>query len=754
MKNFLTTVLLIFLAGTVATANSGNLVGIAPYCEGNISWYNKASPVTPIKIEVKFTKPQKWYINTLNILTSDTELIWEKYKKKFSGFIHVYFRDDKKCIFPAKIRQSGDWKDHIILADGNIQQSLNVKLNKGNILGVVSFKLLIPSTREGKNEVIFTTLLRELGYLAPRTRFVDVELMGNSYEALFQENTRKELLESSNLREGPLLEGNEGFMWGSEKNNIKANDKLIFSRLMNSKWASRGATSFQISNIAVSRLNSAFLDYLILRHATVKHSKYNHVYLDNSKLSNKNKQHTQYLDLYDSIVTAAGGTHALLPHNRKFYYDPIYQKFLPIYYDGDISFNAIIEAGGVPFGVSPSAVSGAAYAMQKLNSLNLDEFSMKVKEQGVLIKKEELKDIIQIIVTNLNYLQTYKIEDVEIIRNLKDYIRSVSNDFPNVRYAYFDDLKNSLFICPELLESCEFRSLTTADYAKLLAGKLKIDDWASVLYLGVVNIDSLDGYEQANLRSSTFKTSDLPGNVKLTTTLGMKVKYDSDANILVIDQNVPDGRALLSGGKINGMNIIFRGINSLNVNKNKQRFDERLLTGCLTILDSELINTSVQVSSTLCEDGLNLFRVKGSIKELVISDSISDALDMDFSVVNIGTTKINNAGNDCVDVSGGTYKMSKITATNCQDKGVSIGEQSIFSSSDVSISNSNTGLSVKDTSLAKIKTLTAQGSNTCLAASRKKQEFMGAVAEIGQIKCANGDVISDPGSQIIVGTTH
>ena len=138
----------------------------------------------------------------------------------------------------------------------------------------------------------------------------------------------------------------------------------------------------------------------------------------------------------------------------------------------------------------------------------------------------------------------------------------------------------------------------------------------------------------------------------------------------------------------------------------------------------------------------------------MISDSISDALDMDFSVVNIGTTKINNAGNDCVDVSGGTYKMSKITATNCQDKGVSIGEQSIFSSSDVYISNSNTGLSVKDTSLAKIKTLTVQGSNTCLAASRKKQEFMGAVAEIGQIKCANGDVISDPGSQIIVGTTH
>ena len=106
-------------------------------------------------------------------------------------------------------------------------------------------------------------------------------------------------------------------------------------------------------------------------------------------------------------------------------------------------------------------------------------------------------------------------------------------------------------------------------------------------------------------------------------TLGVKVKYYKDRNILVIDQNVPDGRALLSGGKINGMEIIFKGVSSPNVNKSKQRFNERLLTGCLTILDAELINISVQVSNASCEDGLNLFRVKGYIKELSISNSIS-----------------------------------------------------------------------------------------------------------------------------------
>ena len=41
---------------------------------------------------------------------------------------------------------------------------------------------------------------------------------------------------------------------------------------------------------------------------------------------------------------------------------------------------------------------------------------------------------------------------------------------------------------------------------------------------------------------------------------------------------------------------------------------------------------------------------------------------MDFSFVDIRKTKINNAGNDCVDVSGGTYQMSKVTAAGVRIK--------------------------------------------------------------------------------------
>ena len=35
-------------------------------------------------------------------------------------------------------------------------------------------------------------------------------------------------------------------------------------------------------------------------------------------------------------MTAMNGSHALRPHNRKFYYNSFTDKFEPIYYDGDL----------------------------------------------------------------------------------------------------------------------------------------------------------------------------------------------------------------------------------------------------------------------------------------------------------------------------------------------------------------------------------------------------------------------------------
>lgn len=741
------------ISGQSVATEQQRLVGIEPFCGGSTFIKNDFKNNSITKIEVTLNKPKKWTINALNILISNTELIWEKYKKKYSGFIHVYYTDKHKCIFPAKIRQSGDWKDHITLNNGNIKQSLDVKLKKGNVLGLVKFKLLIPESRAAENEVVFTTLLRELGYLAPRTRFFNLKLMGNNYKTLLQESTRKELLESLKLREGPILEGDERFSWGDGSNNIeKFNDKLTFARLINNKWAKRGATSFKISELAVTQLNSAYLDYLVLRHGTTKWSNYNHVYLDNSKLSNKSKKHIQYLDSYDSILTAAGATHALLPHNRKFYYDPMNKQFFPIYYDGNVKFPSPFHHG---FGVSPSAVNGAKFALSMLKKVTIEKLGILLEQQGLALSNKKLQNILHVLEKNLELLTTYKTENFKIIRNLKFYIKSVADEFPGVMFVHYSYSTKQLLMCNPKFENCEVLDLSIDEYSDLLSGKYKKSGVSAVVYLGSINTNLFDVYKKDTALSNSLQYLNLPGNVKLTTSAGMKVNYDTKTRALIINQNAQNGWALLSGGEINNMSVIFKGANTTTNNgNNKQRYNDYLLTGCLTIVDSKMTDTSIKVSNTSCEDGLNLIRVTGNINKLVISNTASDALDMDFSNIRVASVRINNAGNDCVDVSGGIYKMDKIIVSSCTDKGISIGEDSKFNASTVDISSSNIGVSVKDSSIAEISSLKVTESHICLTASRKKQEFMGAIARVEYLQCPNGKYFSDPGSQVTIGNTH
>jgi hypothetical protein len=216
------------------------------------------------RLGVVISNGRKWAKNNLKILRTRSNAILPKHKKRFDGTITARFSNGLTCKFKARVRQSGDLKDHIQFTKGNIINSLDVKLLEGHLNGVVRFKLLIPSTRGGKNEVILANLLRTAGFLSPRTALLKVGLMGQSVEMIFQEKLRKELLEDNNLREGPILEGDERFAWiksevGPGTLEIKGagkvfDDSLAFARLTNNNWAAKGANSLEISKEAVKKI--------------------------------------------------------------------------------------------------------------------------------------------------------------------------------------------------------------------------------------------------------------------------------------------------------------------------------------------------------------------------------------------------------------------------------------------------------------------------------------------------------------------
>ena len=150
--------------------------------------YNKSVNYIPVdKIDIKIDEYKKWQVNNIRILTNNSHLIPDKFKKKFSSTVIIKYKNGLFCKIKARIRTHGDLKDHIIYKDGRVFQSLDVDLKDGHINNITKFKLFLKGTRGNEEDEIFMTeLLRQLGFLAPRTESIKVQMNDTNIKMLFQ----------------------------------------------------------------------------------------------------------------------------------------------------------------------------------------------------------------------------------------------------------------------------------------------------------------------------------------------------------------------------------------------------------------------------------------------------------------------------------------------------------------------------------------------------------------------------------------
>ena len=149
-----------------------------------------------------------------NIRLKDDDIQWVK-AKLFSNGIKS----------EIKIRLKGTHADHW---SHPFKWSFKVKTtDKSRIFGLENFSIQSPSTASYLNEWLFMKALKEEGLISHRIKFLDVVLNGDNYGVYtFIENASKELIESNNRREGPIIAFNKDF-WIEEmnnSNNISAND--------------------------------------------------------------------------------------------------------------------------------------------------------------------------------------------------------------------------------------------------------------------------------------------------------------------------------------------------------------------------------------------------------------------------------------------------------------------------------------------------------------------------------------------------
>ena len=709
------------------------------------------------KIIVEIYKDRSWTKNNIKILISNTRTIPKKLRKRYKGEIKFHYTNGSLCVLKAKIRQNGDFKDHFVYSNNKVKQSLDVSLTNGNLGGITKFKLLLDGTRGNtQDEIFLTELLRELNFISPRTQSVKVYVNGTESIMILQEKSTKEMLEYNGRIESAIFETNENdYFKTAEKfdnNNLTIDeiglftgfDKATmgqFSRQINNEWSLKSQIHLEISLRALSNLNLVYVNFSnnFILNSKSSFMDYN---FDNTLLANQNIKNKIKLDKFNLIIRASNASHALAANNRKFYWNKLENYFEPIYYDGDtiIYKNENIKVDA-PFGDN---INEAINELEhSLATINLRKFKQKLKNRGLNFADYDIKKKITAINYNLlklkatintNNSSLFKLNNrLKVDRKMIDKTMINKKKINSKSLFIFKEINqefNENFLLCKSIDQCKKITFTKQEQSKLLSGDL-FKNKHEYIYIGY--------YPDLNIKSEIEKFNFInypKDELNFYYNEGIEFNFNKEKNEFNIFQLKPEARAYFINSNLKDLNINFNGFKNFN-NLFFLPFDLRGLTGCLTFYNSNFENINLKSNYSSCEDSINMVNVKGQINNIYISNSYSDALDIDFSTISIKNITIKGSKNDCVDVSAGKYNFNYLDLDACGDKGLSVGEESEIKIHNINVNNSKLGIASKDGSIAIISYANIKNVDRCLGSYNKKQEFSGGYIKINEFKCNN-----------------
>ena len=677
-----------------------------------------------------------------------------KKKKKYKATIKLIFKNNFICEYSSEIRFHGDGSDHLIFKGGFPVSSMNIMLENGNLNNIVNFILFIPDTRNKDNEIFVSTFLKHIGFLAPETFYTNVKINGQFHKFIFQEKIRKEFLERNKLVEGPIFGGHENF--------YRYGDFERIARVQNTNWIKYGNND---------RLKLAFelLDFLNL------------LYLKDPKLNNDfkfydfpfleidldelYKNEIKRISEFDAMMYVLSGYHSLRGDNRRLYYHPILHEFFPIYYDGEVTIlNQKVDDFFLDFENNEkrnqyerthypiptySTTVGISGIKKYLENINSEELYTELKLRGLDISKKNLKFILNRIIERHNRLTSIKIKKPDLKLNQSVYKKYLNNENDRLVYKNKENKKNNFIHCDFYDSNCIEINLDFKDQIKLLKQNYKKKDLIEYQYIN----SSFEDYKTGNIKRKKlgikkYKTLNIDKDLNLKHNEYMSVNVDEENKILKVRQLNEKGRLIISNSKIIDWKILLDGSKENKSNK----LVEDNLTGCLTIINSRVESLKFFSNWAPCEDAINFINTSGNIAEIFVENSISDAIDADFSDLIFRKVYSSESYNDCLDLSFGSYFLVKGVFKNCGDKALSVGEKSSFKIKEVIIKNSNIGIASKDSSLVKILDADIDSVKYCLSAYNKKQEFYGGEIMVDKLNCKNyfDKTQKDESSDIII----
>ena len=694
----------------------------------------------------------------------------------------------KDVSLPVKIRLKGDWTDHLI----GDKWSLRIKTKKENaFLGMKEFSLQHPRTRNYINEFVFHQLLKyeRLPYL--RYKFIPFYLNGKNLGIYaLEEHFAKAVVENSGFREGPIIKFSDHFRNETKRMvKIDATGNFHYRTSNNSKIEVFNANRIRNNNSKVSQFllaNNLIEEFLKGRLKTrdVFDIKLTAKYFALNDLLQSGNSNTWYdMRFYFDPISArlipigydaappirSFGRYLSVDKNTLNLFDDFeflkeYAKNLEMLSSGkyldnfflniDKDFNSSLQILNKTFPhvtfLKSELIKNQKYIRTRLtpsraiilNSENFntgkDEIKFKISNTtsfpieilGISLLEGDFKIDNKKLLNPRKKLQRLNFQEFNF-RKIKtsNQNTSISKNEVLITYRIFGSNK-------KVSESFNLfpKTTSTSIDSDLVGRKPNHEDIDSL----IINRDKNQILIKDNL---TIKNPlILPFNTKLTVLPGVNIILKDRGLILV------QGSLEILGNSEEPVKISSidsgRGILVLNADKtsiiNNAIFDSLNspkeislnITGGLNFYNSKVEIKNSKFYNSNSEDALNLVRSPFKIINTKFKNTISDALDADFSDGVIVNSSFNLIGNDGIDISGSKVNLDNIKIYKAGDKAISVGEKSNLIASDIYLQDSYIGIASKDLSKVKVKDLNTNGVTFCLAAYKKKSEYGPGFIEI------------------------
>lgn len=215
---------------------------------------------------------------------------------------------------PIKLRFKGDWVDHL---KGEKWSFRVVVLGENTFKGLKSFSIQSPHTRTFLDEWFMHKIFKKEDILTTRYEFIDVKLNNKQLGIYaYEEHFEKQLLESSNRREGPILKFNEEGLW----------ETRFYKKFYNIPFP-----YFEAAEVIPFKKNKTLKNSTLnknYKYATQLMLKYKELNGNLNEIFNLEK-----VAKYYALCDLGRIRHSLHWHNQRFYFNPITNKLEHIGFD-------------------------------------------------------------------------------------------------------------------------------------------------------------------------------------------------------------------------------------------------------------------------------------------------------------------------------------------------------------------------------------------------------------------------------------